>query len=130
MRHDANEIANMFGGQAPEAHGQPEKVLLRVFVHFYGTKVTLLLGGYDKGESPKERRQRGRLHHVVHIGSLALRRLSHTGCVGRRRRVSCRQLVGPSRHRRVETVVRTVALEGTDRVHGAVARCGRFDAIP
>jgi len=34
-----------------------EKVLLRVFVHFYGDKVILLLGGYDKGNDPKERRQ-------------------------------------------------------------------------
>lgn len=34
-----------------------EKVLLRVFVHFYGDKVILLLGGYDKGVDPKERRQ-------------------------------------------------------------------------
>jgi hypothetical protein len=32
-------------------------VLLRVFVHFYGSKVVLLLGGYDKGVDPKEKRQ-------------------------------------------------------------------------
>jgi hypothetical protein len=57
VRHDADEIAHMFGGDAPEAHGRPEKVLLRVFVHFYGERVVLLLGGYDKGNDPKERRQ-------------------------------------------------------------------------
>lgn len=57
VRHDADEFARMFGGAAPEVDGQPEKVLLRVFVHFHGQKVVLLLGGYDKGNDPKERRQ-------------------------------------------------------------------------
>ena len=57
VRHDADEIARMFGGESPEVDGQPEKVLLRVFVHFCGQKVVLLLGGYDKGDDPKERRQ-------------------------------------------------------------------------
>jgi hypothetical protein len=42
--------------QAPLGNG--EKVLLRLFVHFYGDKVILLLGGYDKGKDPKESRQR------------------------------------------------------------------------
>jgi putative component of toxin-antitoxin plasmid stabilization module len=57
VRHDAEEIARMFGGEAPEVAGRPEKVLLRVFVHFYGEKVILLLGGYDKGDDSKARRQ-------------------------------------------------------------------------
>jgi hypothetical protein len=57
VRHDAEEIARMFGGEAPEPTGRPEKVMLRVFVHFYGEKVILLLGGYDKGDDPKARRQ-------------------------------------------------------------------------
>ncbi len=57
VRHDAEEVARMFGGDVPEVDGQSEKVLLRVFVHFYGQKVVLLLGGYDKGDDPKERRQ-------------------------------------------------------------------------
>ena len=34
-----------------------QKVLLRVFVHFHGDRVVLLLAGYDKGDDPKERRQ-------------------------------------------------------------------------
>jgi len=44
-------------GAVPDTAGRREKVLLRVFVHFYGEKVVLLLGGYDKGDDPKERRQ-------------------------------------------------------------------------
>lgn len=57
VRHDAHEIARMFGGDDPIADARPEKVLLRVFVHFHGQKVVLLLGGYDKGDDPKPRRQ-------------------------------------------------------------------------
>jgi hypothetical protein len=57
VRHDAAEVARMFGGETAELVGRSEKVLLRVFVHFYGQKVVLLLGGYDKGDDPKDRRQ-------------------------------------------------------------------------
>lgn len=57
VRHDADEIAHMFGGDPPEIEAPDEKVLLRVFVHFYGEKIVLLLGGYDKGKDPNERRQ-------------------------------------------------------------------------
>jgi len=57
VRHTEAEIARMFGGEGAATAGQPEKVLLRVFVHFQGAKIVLLLGGYDKGDDPKPRRQ-------------------------------------------------------------------------
>jgi len=57
VRHEADEIARMFGGEPPDVAAPREKVLLRVFVHFYGDKVVLLLGGYDKGKDPKDKRQ-------------------------------------------------------------------------
>ena len=57
VRHDAAEIAHMCGGDPPQAAAPTDKILLRVFVHFYGDKMILLLGGYDKGEDPKVRRQ-------------------------------------------------------------------------
>jgi len=57
IRHDADEIFHMFGGDPPQLTAPVEKILLRVFVHFYGTKAILLLDGYDKGENPKQRRQ-------------------------------------------------------------------------
>ena len=47
----------MFGDELPDVHARRERVLLRVFVHFYGTRIVLLLGGYDKGDDPKGRRQ-------------------------------------------------------------------------
>jgi putative component of toxin-antitoxin plasmid stabilization module len=58
IRHDADEIAAMFGSEVPRRVGRRERILLRVFVHFYGNRVVLLLGGYDKGADPSEQRQR------------------------------------------------------------------------
>lgn len=57
VRHEEGEIVRMFGGDSFGAVGSGETVLLRVFVHFYGSKVVLLLGGYDKGADPNARRQ-------------------------------------------------------------------------
>lgn len=57
VRHDADEIAQMFGGEAAGVARASEAVLLRVFVHFHAAKVILLIGGYDKGGDPSERRQ-------------------------------------------------------------------------
>jgi len=57
IRHDAGEIANMFQGGPREARGPRHVILLRVFVHFHGDRVILLLSGYDKGDDPSERRQ-------------------------------------------------------------------------
>lgn len=64
VRHDADEVARMFGGDAPDMDGEPEKVLLRVFVHFHGQKIVLLLGGLRQGQrsqaaSPTARDRRG-----------------------------------------------------------------------
>ena len=57
IRHDAGEIANMFEGGPRAARGPRHVILLRVFVHFHGDRVILLLSGYDKGDDPSERRQ-------------------------------------------------------------------------
>ena len=61
VRHDASEITNMFGGEgadeAANAISPPRAILLRVFVHFHGDRVILLLSGYDKGVEPSDKRQ-------------------------------------------------------------------------
>ena len=58
IRHDAETIRRMTRGvPSAGASRRPERVLLRVFVHFYGNRVILLLGGYDKRRDPSERRQ-------------------------------------------------------------------------
>lgn len=57
VRHTADEILRMFGTDSAGASRPRGRVLLRVFVHFYGDRVVLLLCGYDKGIRPGERRQ-------------------------------------------------------------------------
>lgn len=64
VRHNAYEIAHMFGGEPVDSKPPSQKVLLRVFVHFYGDKIVLLLGGYDKGDDPKDRRQRREINEA------------------------------------------------------------------
>lgn len=62
IRHKAEEIVARFGDESPvDRSGAPESVLLRVFVHFYGQKVVLLLGGYDKGRAPSPKRQQAEI---------------------------------------------------------------------
>lgn len=36
---------------------ESERILLRVFVHFHGNRIILLLGGYDKSADTNKRRQ-------------------------------------------------------------------------
>lgn len=57
VRHSAHDIVSMYvsAGQVPPA--TPEKILLRVFVHFHGQRVILLLHGYGKGADDSPRRQ-------------------------------------------------------------------------
>lgn len=57
IRHTAAEIAAMFADGAKGAKAG-EAILLRVFFGTHGRRVILLLGGYDKGKEPSERRQR------------------------------------------------------------------------
>ena len=64
VRHDAEEIARMFGDDealvATAGVSRPGPVLLRVFVHFHGDKVILLLSGYDKGDDPSRKKRQER----------------------------------------------------------------------
>lgn len=57
IRHDETAIR----GRGPSGGSQSGKrrgdVLLRVFCHAHGEKIVLLLGGYDKGADPTEKRQ-------------------------------------------------------------------------
>jgi putative component of toxin-antitoxin plasmid stabilization module len=59
IRQTATEIRQRVTGLTPEDPGDfpPEAVLLRVFFCTAGRKIILLMSGYDKGESPSERRQ-------------------------------------------------------------------------
>lgn len=49
LRHDAGTIRTLHTDSGAETPTKPAKILLRLFVHFHGDKVILLLHGYNKG---------------------------------------------------------------------------------
>jgi len=57
IRHTAEEIARMYADQGETPTNARVDILLRMFVHFYGDRVVLLMHGYDKGGDPSEKRQ-------------------------------------------------------------------------
>jgi len=57
VRHDAATIDGLAGHEPVEGLPTQRKILLRLFVHFYGDKVILLLHGYDKGANDSPRQQ-------------------------------------------------------------------------
>jgi hypothetical protein len=58
IRHTSAEIEHMFtGASSSRQAAKREKVLLPVFCHAYGTKVVLLLNGYDKAGDRSDKRQ-------------------------------------------------------------------------
>ncbi|MFT4166174.1 MAG: hypothetical protein QM650_13125 [Microlunatus sp.] len=60
VRHDAAAIESLYGpttGAQHTKHPTQSKILLRLFVHFHGDRVILLLHGYDKGGNDSPRQQ-------------------------------------------------------------------------
>ncbi len=61
IRHDAATIEALYAPMvdAEQSTSQPtqHKILLRLFIHFHGNKVILLLHGYDKGGNDSPRQQ-------------------------------------------------------------------------
>ena len=57
VRNTASEIKAMYSDAAKDPTKVSEKILLRLFVHFYGQKVVLLLHGYDKAGNDSQRNQ-------------------------------------------------------------------------
>jgi hypothetical protein len=57
VRHDAATIAGLAGEESAAGLPTQKKILLRLFVHFHGDKVILLLHGYDKGANDSQRQQ-------------------------------------------------------------------------
>lgn len=56
--HEAEVLARVRPDLAKRVEeAEKEKILLRVFFHPHGDKLILLLGGYDKGKDPSEKRQ-------------------------------------------------------------------------
>lgn len=57
VRHDAETIEALYGATSHAEQPTQRKILLRLFVHFHGNKVILLLHGYDKGGNDSPRQQ-------------------------------------------------------------------------
>lgn len=57
VRHDAATIEALYGSTSLAEQPTQRKILLRLFVHFHGDKVILLLHGYDKGGDDSPRKQ-------------------------------------------------------------------------
>ena len=57
VRHSAEEIQAMYSAAGERGRAPHHAVLLRMFVHFHGDKIVLLLNGYDKGRDDSRARQ-------------------------------------------------------------------------
>lgn len=68
IRHDAATIETLYASARASQHStsQPtqRKILLRLFIHFHGDKVVLLLHGYDKGGNDSPRQQNKEIHEA------------------------------------------------------------------
>jgi hypothetical protein len=70
VRHDAATIEALYEATSYAEQPTQRKILLRLFVHFHGDKVILLLHGYDKGGDDSPRKQNKEIQE-------ARRRLAH-----------------------------------------------------
>lgn len=57
VRHDAATIEGLAGQALVAELPTQKRILLRLFVHFHGDRVILLLHGYDKGANDSPRQQ-------------------------------------------------------------------------
>jgi hypothetical protein len=57
VRRTLSVLCNLAGIDVPASLNTDHKILLRVFFAVEGDRIVLLLGGYDKGDDPSEKRQ-------------------------------------------------------------------------
>jgi len=83
VRHSERTLLAKAG--APEDKAADTPVLLRVFFHPYGDRIVLLLGAYDKGVDPSERRQQREIRLArKRLTSFSLRRKRERAAARRR----------------------------------------------
>jgi putative component of toxin-antitoxin plasmid stabilization module len=63
LDQDAEQILRR-SGKEPRPEPDEGKILLRVFFHPHGSKLLLLLSGYDKGERPSKSYQQGQIEEA------------------------------------------------------------------
>jgi putative component of toxin-antitoxin plasmid stabilization module len=86
IRHDADEILARFGEESSGSLPKNVPILLRVFCYFYGSKVVLLLSGYDKGSDPSGKRQQKEIAQARKHLTAWLEAKKHAAAQGRRGR--------------------------------------------
>ena len=64
ISHTAEEIEGFYKQKGISPSKVRSKVLLRVFVHFYGNKAILILSGYDKGAHDGEHYQQKQVNQA------------------------------------------------------------------
>lgn len=57
VRRPLRTLCGLAGIEVPDGLDVDRKILLRVFFAVEGSRVVLLLGGYDQGEDPSDKRQ-------------------------------------------------------------------------
>jgi putative component of toxin-antitoxin plasmid stabilization module len=63
LDQDAEQILRR-SGKEPRPEPDEGKILLRVFFHPHGSRILLLLSGYDKGERPSKAHQQGQIEEA------------------------------------------------------------------
>ena len=57
IQRSLSSISSLSGVEVPMVSDSGRRVSIRIFCTFYGDRIVLLLGGYDKGRDPSHRRQ-------------------------------------------------------------------------
>lgn len=81
VRHSRAEIIALHqaAGEREPSPRSTGPVLLRVFVHFHGDRVCLLLGGYDKGRDTSVKRQQREIASARRLLTQWRRQQQHGG---------------------------------------------------
>ncbi len=61
IKYSAADIKAMYANLEINSPMPPVKILIRLFIHFHGSKIILLLSGYDKASNDKPKRQQAEI---------------------------------------------------------------------
>ncbi|CAN5317726.1 MAG: hypothetical protein ACSLEW_04820 [Nocardioides sp.] len=64
VRHDAPTIEALHSAGRAETPKASARILLRLFVHFHGNRIILMLHGYDKGKDNSAKRQNAEIQEA------------------------------------------------------------------
>jgi len=61
IKYSAFDIKAMYKSLEINIPMPPAKILIRIFIHFHGSKIVLLLNGYDKARNDKSKKQQSEI---------------------------------------------------------------------